>query len=165
MEVGWSGMIGLPAARPAARVPSPVPVPVPIPFPSTEAWTAVETAPKSEIASSATVPCTANGSPSQIGRTAVRAATKELAGERETSRWQNMEGMIAWETPLRLRSVTLSLVLVSKSVNQWEREREDKLKPHTYSAKNKGVLCILHWMCGLTVYQSNFIGLQSTKYL
>ena len=114
MEAGQDGTIGPPAARPAARAPSPVPVPVPIPFPSTEAWTAAETIPKFEIALSGTVPYTANGSPSQIGRTAVRAATKELAGEREISRRQNMEETIAWETPPRLRSVTLRLVLVSQ---------------------------------------------------
>lgn len=114
MVVGHGGMIGPPAARPAARAPSPVLVPAPIPFPSMEAWTATAIALKSETALSATVPYTANGCPSLIGRTAVRAAMKELAGEREISRQQNMEGMTAWEMPPRLRSATLRLVLVSQ---------------------------------------------------
>ena len=145
MVVGHGGMIGPPAARPAARAPSPVPVPAPIPFPSMEAWTATAITLKSETALSATVPYTANGCPSLIGRTAVRAAMKELAGEREISRRQNMEGMTVWEMPPRLRSATLRLVPVS----QWERERErereneDELKPHTRGAKDKGILSIL----------------------
>ena len=95
MVVGRGGMIGLPAVRHAAKVPNLVPVPVQIPFPSTVVWTAAEMILKLETVLSVTVPFTVNGSPSLIGRNAVRVVTRELAGEQEISSRQNMVGTIA----------------------------------------------------------------------
>lgn len=114
MVVGRGGVIGPPAARPVARALSPVPVPVPIPFPSTEVWTAAETTLKSETVLSATALYIANGCPSQIGRTAVRVAMRELVGEQENLSRQSMEVTIAKETPQRLRSAIHRLVQVSE---------------------------------------------------